>query len=214
MEEQVRSTVRGGRKRDATRDAAILDAAIETLAEFGFERMTMEMVAVRAKAGKATVYRRWPSKEAMVLEAVAHMKRDQVDLDHLPDTGTFRGDILALFRPRSIEETERRLRAMAGVAMLLSSHPGLSEAASEALAGSWVSANRALMERAVARGEVAPSVPIETLASVLPSLAAHRALVQRRPFDRAFLTTIIDDVLLPALGIGTGGKSTSDSVAS
>lgn len=214
MDDQMRSAGRGGRKRDATRDAAILDAAIDMLGEVGFERMTMDMVATRAGAGKATVYRRWVSKEALVLEAVAQMKRDQVDLDHLPDTGSFRGDMLALFRPKSVAETERRLQAMAGLATLLSFEPALSDAASDALVGPWVSANRALMERAVARGEIASTAPIETLASVVPSLGAFRSLMQRQPFDRAFLTSMIDDVLLPALGIAAGAVSLSTTTDS
>jgi AcrR family transcriptional regulator len=195
-------TPRGGRKRDVTRDGAILDATIDTLGEVGFERMTMDMVALRAGAGKATVYRRWASKEALVLDAVAQMKREQVDLDDLPDTGAFRGDMLALFRPRSVAETERKLRAMSGLATLLSLDPALSEAASDALIGPWIAANQTLMERAVARGEVTADVPISTLATVIPSLGGFRSLVQRRSFDLTFLTTMIDDVLLPALGIG------------
>lgn len=199
--EQSKPMSRGGRKRDPARDAAILDAAIDTLGEIGFERMTMDMVALRAGAGKATVYRRWSSKEAMVLDAVAQMKREQVDLDHLPNTGTFRGDMLTLFRPGSVAETERKLRAMAGLATLLSFNPALSDAASDALVGPWVSANLALMKRAVDRGEIPHDAPIETLATIVPSLGAFRSLIQRRAFDRAFLETMIDAVLLPALGI-------------
>lgn len=194
-------TSRGGRKRDASRDTAILDAAIDTLGEVGFERMTMDMVAVRAGAGKATVYRRWPSKEALVLDAVAQMKRHLVDLDRLPDTGTFRGDMLALFQPEAVAETERKLRAMAGLATLLTFDASLSDAASDALVSPWVDANRALMERAIARGEAAPDAPVATLATVLPSLGVFRSLIQRRPFDLAFLTVMLDDALLPALGI-------------
>ena len=204
---------RGGRKRDATRDAAILDAAIDTLGDVGFERMTMDMVALRAGAGKATVYRRWASKEALVLDAVAQMKREQVDLDRLPDTGTFRGDMLALFRPKSVEETERKLRAMAGVATLLSFDATLSDAASDALIEPWVVANRKLIERAIARGEVASRTPVETLSTIIPSLGAFRSLIQRRPFDRAFLVATLDDVLLPALGIRVEASVSHDDLS-
>ena len=125
----ARASITVGRKRDASRDAAILDAAISILAEVGYDGMTMDMVAVRAKAGKATVYRRWATKADMVLEAVARMKREQVDLDNLPDTGNLRDDLLALFRPQPMEETERKLRAMAGMAALLTQHPALADTA-------------------------------------------------------------------------------------
>lgn len=190
-----------GRKRDASRDAAILDAAISILAEAGYDGMTMDMVAVRAKAGKATVYRRWATKADMVLEAIARMKREQVDLDNLPDTGNLRDDLLALFRPQPMEETQRKLQAMAGMAALLSHHPALADTAHDALVAPWVEANRALMRRARERGEIAPDADIETVAQVTPSMGAYRSLVQRRPFDRAFLVTMIDGLVLPALGL-------------
>jgi AcrR family transcriptional regulator len=191
----------GGRPRDDTRDEAILDAAIEILAETGYERMTMDMVAVRAKAGKATVYRRWPSKGDMVVDAVARMKRGLVDLDQLADTGTLRGDLLALFKPKSVQQAEQNMRAMAGVAAMLTQHPALAEAGHAAIVAPWVAANRTLIHRARARGEVDAGAHIDTVAQIIPSLASYRALIQRRPFDHDFLVEIIDGVLLPALGI-------------
>ena len=85
-----------GRKRDHTRDPEILDAALDVLAETGYDGMTIDMVAARAKAGKATLYRRWASKSELVLDAVACMKSSDVDLASPPDTGTLRGDLVAL----------------------------------------------------------------------------------------------------------------------
>jgi AcrR family transcriptional regulator len=190
-----------GRKRDASRDATILDAAISILAEVGYDGMTMDMVAVRAKAGKATVYRRWATKADMVLEAVARMKREQVDLDNLPDTGSLRDDLLALFRPQPMEETERKLRAMAGMAALLSQHPALAGTAHDALVAPWVEANRVLMRRARDRGEIPGDADIETVAQITPSMGAYRTLIRRQPFDRAFLVTMVDGLVLPALGL-------------
>lgn len=191
----------GGRKRDASRDGEILDAAISILAEVGYERMTMDMVALRAKAGKATVYRRWSSKADMVLDAVARMKRDQVDLANLPDTGTLRGDLLALFRPQSVEQTETKLRTTAGLSAMLLQHPDLVESGHDALVAPWVEANRTLMQRALGRGEIPPGKDIETIARMLPMMGAYRSLIQRLPFDRDFLVRMIDALVLPALGI-------------
>lgn len=201
MEKKNADMPRVGRKRDATRDGAILSAAIDTLGEVGFDRMTMDMVALRAGAGKATVYRRWPSKEALVLEAVAQMKRDQVDLGNLPDTGTLRTDLLALFKPSTMEESERKLRALAGLSALLAQEPSLASAAGNAIVEPWVEANRSLLDKAMARGEIATSAPLEIMATIIPSLAAYRSLIERKPFDRAFLVEMIDHVLLPALSI-------------
>lgn len=188
-----------GRKRDHTRDATILDATLDVLAEVGYRGMTMDMVAARAAAGKATIYRRWPSKEALILDAIARMKHAQVGFDQLPDTGTLRGDLLALFKPQSLEEGERRLRVMTGLASMLSEHHGLAEAANSVLIEPWAAAHRIFMQRALERGEISEAADIETAAQIIPSMVAYRALIQRKPIEKEFLVTLIDSVLLPAL---------------
>ncbi len=190
---------RVGRKRDHTRDAAILDAALEVLAEVGYAGMTMDMVAVRAKAGKATVYRRWSSKTDLVLDAVAHMKLGMVDLGRLPDTGTLRGDLVGLIRPQSIAKGQHRLRVMAGLASVLSHDPGLADAVNTVINEPWVDAYRVFFQRAIDRGEIAMPADIETVLHVVPSMAAFRVLIQRKPVDQEFLVSLIDGVLLPAL---------------
>ena len=194
---------RPGRKRDHTRDPEILQAAIDILAEEGFDGMTIEMVATRAKAGKATLYRRWPSKAELVLDAIGCMKSADLTTDKLPDTGTLRGDLVGMIRPRSAEEAERRLRVMAGVAALLTREPELTEAASSVLMAPRIAAIRVLLERALARGEVRANADLDALAELLPAMAAFRGLVERRPIDREYQISLIDGILLPAAGVGT-----------
>ncbi|ATB29245.1 TetR/AcrR family transcriptional regulator [Melittangium boletus] len=188
-----------GRKRDPSRDAQLLEATLEVLAEVGAAGLTMDLVAARAGAGKATIYRRWTSKTELVIDAVAHMKRKQVDLEHLPDTGTLRGDLLGLFKPQSLEESERRLKIMTGLASLLSQDQALADAANAAVVQPWADAHFALMRRAVERGEISASADIGTLSQVIPSMAAYRTLVQRKPIDLAFLVSMVDGVIVPAL---------------
>jgi len=190
-----------GRKRDPSLDAAFLDATLDVLADVGAAGLTMDSVAARVGAGKATIYRRWTSKAELIIDAVARMKRNQVDLDHLPDTGTLRGDLLGLFKPQSTKESARKLKIMTALASLLSQDHALVEAANSAVVEPWAQANIALMRRAVARGEIPASADIDTLSQVIPSIAAYRSLVQRKPFDLAFLLSMVDGVILPALGI-------------
>ncbi len=188
-----------GRKRDHSRDAIILEATLEVLAEVGATGLTMDLVAARAGAGKATIYRRWASKTELFIDAIAHLKNIQVDLEALPDTGTLRGDLLALFKPIPIEETERRLKIMAAIASLISQDPALTESANAAVIQPWSDAHFALMQRAAKRGEIAADADIETLSQILPSLNAYRVLVLHKPFDLDFLLLIVDAVLMPAL---------------
>jgi AcrR family transcriptional regulator len=197
-------TPRPGRRRDHTRDSEILDAAIEVLAETGYDGMTIDMVAARAKAGKATLYRRWSSKAELVIDAVACMKKNDIDPALMPDTGTLRGDLLALIKPHTIADNERKLRVMAGLMSMLSRDPDLAEAVNQAIVEPRVAVTRVLMRRAADRGEISPGCDIETLSLIVPSMVIFRVLVLKRPVDRAFLVSLIDGVLLPAVGLRSG----------
>ncbi|GIT79805.1 TetR family transcriptional regulator [Leifsonia sp. LS1] len=190
-----------GRKRDHTRDPEILDAALDVLAETGYDRMTIDMVAARAKAGKATVYRRWASKADLVIDAVACMKKGDIDFDALPDTGTLRGDLVAMMKPHTIVDAEKKLQIMAGLVSMLAKDPGLADAVNEAIVEPRASVNRIFLRRAVERGEIPADADIEKLALIAPSMASYRVLVQRKAVDREFLLSVLDDILLPAVGI-------------
>ena len=190
-----------GRKRDHSRDPEILDAALEVLAEEGYDGMTIDMVAARARAGKATLYRRWPSKAELVLDAVACMKKADLEREALPDTGTLRGDLIAMIKAPSLRDAAKKLQIMAGVVSMLSRAPELAEAARAAIVEPRVAANRFLMNRAVERGEISAEHDIETVALVTPSMVAYRVLMTGEPVTREFLVSLIDGVVLPALGL-------------
>lgn len=187
-----------GRKRDHTRDDKILEATIDILADKSFEGMTMDMVAARAKAGKATVYRRWPSKAELVRDALGWMNRSHLELESLPDTGTLREDFLVLLKPQSIAEEERKFRVLAGLGSFLQ-QPEFAEAGTAGIFEPWVAMNRELMNRAVVRGEIPANADIEMACQVITAMASFRGLIQRKPFDKLFFTALIDGVLLPAL---------------
>lgn len=190
-----------GRKRDHTRDPEILDAALDVLAETGYDRMTIDMVAARAKAGKATLYRRWASKADLVIDAVACMKKGDIDFAALPDTGTLRGDLVAMMKPHTIVDAEKKLQIMAGLVSMLAKDPGLADTVNAAIVEPRASVNRIFLRRAVERGEIPADADIEKLALLAPAMASYRVLILRKPVDREFLLSIMDDILLPAVGI-------------
>lgn len=190
-----------GRRRDHTRDAEILDAALEVLAETGYDGMTIDMVAARAKAGKATVYRRWSSKSELVVEAISCLKKNSLDLDHVPDTGTLRGDLVAMIRPHAIEDGEKKLQVMAGITSMLARNPELVDAVTAAIVEPRAALNRMLMRRAIDRGEIPADTDVDTLAMIMPSMTAYRVLILQKPVDREFLLSLIDGIMLPAVGL-------------
>jgi AcrR family transcriptional regulator len=188
---------RAGRKRDPTRDAPILDAALVVLAESGYEGMTIDMVAARAGAARATVYRRWAAKADLVLAAVARLAEADAGLDHLPDTGSYRGDVISLFVPDTAGDQQVRMQALTGLLTVARTDKRLADAATRAGIGPWIEANRILMQRAVDRGEFPPA-DVETLAQVIPMMCISRA-VQHQPVTREFSLALLDGVIIPAL---------------
>lgn len=134
----------------------------------------MDNVAARAKAGKATIYRRWTSKSQLVIDAVAHLERNQANIAQLPDTGTLRGDMLALFKPQSVEESRRRLAVMSGLASLLSQDESLANAVHAAVVEPWAAVHLALMFlQGMLDGVVLPALMYQ------PESAAKKSLVRK-----------------------------------
>src|ERR1700710_2333484 len=83
---------------EGVREAEILEAALDVLGEVGYDRMTMDAVALKAKASKATLYRRWNGKVSLIIDALLHDHQQHHYTEHGPvDTGSLRGDLIAAF---------------------------------------------------------------------------------------------------------------------
>ena len=106
-----------------------------------------------------------------------------------------------LIKPRTIEEAEKKLQIMAGLSSMLSKSPELAQAIEQAIIRPRAEANKTLLRRAIERGEISRDCDLETLALITPAMTAYRVLVLQKPVDRPFLLSIIDGVLLPAVGI-------------
>ena len=182
-------------------DAAILGAALKLVAEVGYERMSIEEVARRASTAKTSVYRRWATKEAMVLAAVRFYIRDpsgQEARAAAEDTGSLRGDLLAHARRLAALLTRERVSILAGLLLAMRTQPELAETVKGQIVQLEGSAVAAILKRAARRGERA-SRPAATVAMVLPSVLFTRMLVLDAPLDDAFLARVVDEVLVPAL---------------
>lgn len=189
---------RAGRKRNHSLDPVILEAALDVLAESGYDGTTIDLVAARAGAARATVYRRWATKVELVADALRRLAPDEVDLEHLPDTGTLRGDLLAASRPEDADESRRRVRVVSAVQIAANREPRLAAVLTESGTGPWIAANRVLIQRAVDRGEYGPA-DVEALAQVIPLMCTSRVAVQQLPVTPEYALALIDGVLLPAL---------------
>ncbi|MDQ2727200.1 MAG: TetR/AcrR family transcriptional regulator [Actinomycetota bacterium] len=198
-DEPATTSSRIGRPRDESRHQAILDAAIELVAEVGYDRMSMDAVAARARASKATIYRRWPGKAELVVEAV-HCCVEQDAADLLPDRGSLRADLLALLEHirTGLEGTNGDL--MFGLALAARSDPELGRVLREQLFEDKDRVAARIVERAVARREVGAG--LRHGPALVDELAPAAMIVRQlcgQPLDDAFLDHVTDDILLPLL---------------
>lgn len=182
-----------GRKRDASRDDALCRAALEVLAEVGYDRLTIDAVAARAGAGKATCYRRWAGKPELVVDAVGRMKA----APELPDTGTLRGDLVALTCHFHDPEDAFKNDVQAGLVSGLVRDAKLREVFTERFIMPRKAVFRAVFERAIERGEIPPIPQYELLSDVVPSMVFHRLILTGRAPDAAFVQSVLDHIVLP-----------------
>ena len=167
------SAARGtaGRPRDPELDRRIAEAALDLFADAGWAGFAMEAVARRAGVGKATVYLRWSSKEALLTDAVTLLLARVADVD----TGTLRGDLVELAAQMLDLYAGRTSRAALRLNVEASAIPGVAEHY-EAIRRSSVLAARAIVRRGIARGELPADTPVTLLLDTLAGGAMMHAL--------------------------------------
>lgn len=182
---------------DRSLDTVILDATLEGLAEHGYDRMTMDDIAARARVGKAAIYRRWSSKVAVVADAIAHWRRRLGPVEP-PNTGSLRGDIDTLVAqvPDHDEADLNTIAVIVGVATAAMHNPVLAAALDDLVLATPRHVIRVMLDRAVARGEVAAGRDLTLLPDALMGLNVLRVMTGR-PIDRVFVRRVLEDVILP-----------------
>jgi AcrR family transcriptional regulator len=196
-----RGDTRIGRPSDPTIDALVLASALDLIAERDYERMTIEEVASRTGKAKTTLYRRWATKEELVLAVIGAIGRPP-EVVSPPDRGSLRDDLLAVIDSPWLGGPERRSAVFAGLTSASRSSTRLAAAVRQEVTEPYVEIYRRLYERAAVRGEVAKgflrSIPV--MADVIPALSTHR-LATGEPVDRDYFVSVIDKVVLAALGL-------------
>ncbi|WNM35669.1 TetR/AcrR family transcriptional regulator [Streptomyces sp. Li-HN-5-11] len=183
------------------REAELYEAVLDLLREVGYDALTMDAVAARTKSSKATLYRQWGGKAQLVVKALRHGKPGHVDEI---DTGSLRGDLHALVAMEDDCTMEQNSALMRGVAMAMHHNEDLRQAFREQIIDPDMGGFQQVVQRAVDRGEVRPDCPaLGFLLHMMAGGFAVRALLDDRPPTQAFLTSYIDAVVLPALGVST-----------
>ncbi|RDH76941.1 TetR/AcrR family transcriptional regulator [Mycolicibacterium moriokaense] len=177
------------------REAELLAVTLELLGEHGYDRLTVDAVANQARASKATIYRRWPTKAELVLAAFVEGTR-HVAVD--PDTGTLRGDLLQL--GESIcAHAGTHASTIRAVLVEVSRSAELDAMMREQFLDQRKALMTQILEHAVERGEIDAAAITEDLWDVLPGYLIYRSVLTGRAPNHRTIADLVDNVLIPGL---------------
>jgi AcrR family transcriptional regulator len=181
-----------GRPREARADRAILAAALDLMAERGVHELRMDDVAARAGVGKAAIYRRYRSKEALVADAVAALVSEIT----VPDTGSTRADLLALMRDAvEVYTGSVAARAMPSLVETMSRNPELAEAVRDRFLAGRRAALREVLGRGIERRDLAADLDLEFALDVLAGPLFYRLLITGGPIDEELAEGVADLIM-------------------
>ena len=182
---------------EGDREEEILEATLELLLEVGYDRLTLDAVARRSRASKATLYRRWEGKPSLVVDAMVRAKQAPVVEQH--DTGTLRGDLISTFCGAHGMAHGETTGMLGSVITALASDPEFAALFREAFIAPKIKVSQAIYARAIERGEIPEDVDIDIIAPALAGILLHRSFVLGVVPDDAAVERAIDHVILPAV---------------
>jgi AcrR family transcriptional regulator len=188
-------TVQVGSSTWSQREAELLTVTLQLLQEHGYAGLTVDAVAATARASKATVYRRWPSKAELVLAAVVEGFRQVGDI---PDTGTLRGDLIQIGEVIRVQ-TLKQASTIAAIFFEQSHSRELRRALGHEFVDKqqlWI---HEIVLRAVDRGELGANALTDDLWDVLPGYLVFRCVfpIAGGPPDPDIVRRLVDEVILP-----------------
>lgn len=180
---------------EGNREQEILDATLAVLVDMGYDRLTMDAVATKAKASKATLYRRWEGKAALVIDALMSQK---TPLEVPTDTGSLRGDLLAVFCGSGGLTDDHQTAILGSVVTAIGRDAEFAAAFRERFVGPKVDVARQIYQRAHDRGELRDDLDLEILSAALPGIVLHRMFLLGEPATPDLIARVVDQVILPA----------------
>ncbi|NYI43520.1 AcrR family transcriptional regulator [Nocardioides aromaticivorans] len=180
---------------EGDREQEILDAAIAVLVDAGYDRLTMDAVATKAKASKATLYRKWDGKADLVIDALMSQK---TPLETPPDTGSLRGDLLSMYCGHGGLTDEHQTALLGSVVTAIGRDPEFAAAFRDRFIAPKVEVGRVVYERARQRGELRDDVDLDILTAALPGIVLHRGFLLGDPPTQDLIARVVDQVILPA----------------
>ena len=193
---------RGGRPRDPSRDGVIRAAILRLLADVGYGALTMDAVASEAGVGKATIYRRWRTKQDLVVDTISDLNRAEAAP---ADTGSLAGDLRAMMHSLVSVITGPTGAATLSLLSTVPHQPALAHAFQDGPLAVWRQSFDEVWSRAEQRGEVRPGTGSSVIAEVPSALLVQRWLLTGRPVDEAYADEVLDTIVLPLVRSAAAG---------
>jgi len=198
--------VRRSRRRGEALLRAIYAAVLDELAESGYRGLTMEAVAARAGTGKAPLYRRWHTKDDLILDTVRH----GLPTGSTPAySGDIRADILGLLRQLAAALSGPVGGAMRALLGETHRHPALFDGLDAAVFKPQGRELRTLLDAAAAAGKIRPEVVGSHVAHVGHEMLMFRFLAEGAPVPDSTIVAILDDLVMPLLSTPAGAEGRS-----
>ena len=182
------------RRRGAELDAALRSAVLELLADHGPDGVTMEAVAAAAHTSKPVLYRRWPDRRALLRDTLIDIAANAIPTH---DTGSFRGDMLAVLRGWADLFAGEAGPLMQSIVMAVSTDPELAATFRNDVVGARKAEMNGLLARGIERGEVRSDVPVEIVRELGQSVLWHHLLITGDPINDELVLQLVDEVLVP-----------------
>jgi AcrR family transcriptional regulator len=193
------------RRRGAALQDAILVAAYDELTEVGYTSFSVEGVAARARTGKASIYRRWPSKQELVMDAVETLlptpEQCGITATAWDDDTTTADALRQIARTIGSVLSSPAGNVMRAIKCEAFSDPELARSIDERFQAPRRAAMLDLLRRGVERGEVRPEAVTELVADVLPAVLTHRIVLQREEVSERDITDIIEKIISPLVSV-------------
>ncbi len=187
---------RGGRPRDPSRDGVIRAAILRLLADVGYGALTMDAVASEAGVGKATIYRRWRTKQDLVVDTISELNRAEAEA---PDTGSLEGDLRSMMHQMVSMITGPTGAATLSLLSTVPHQPALARAFQDGPLAVWRQSFDDLWSRAEQRGEIPSGIANSVIAEATSALLVQHWLLTGRPVDDAFADEVLETVVMPLI---------------
>jgi AcrR family transcriptional regulator len=199
---------KGPRRRGDALYEAIFAATLDELNAVGYTELKMERIANRARASKGSLYRRWPSRAELVVDAVHHCFPSHGEP---PDTGSVREDLLGCLRRIAALLNSPSGEAIRGLMADTIRNPDLMQAVRIRFIDPGVGLFLEVLKRGAVRGEVRAGALTPRFASLGPDLLRQHFMVHHSPIPERVLTEIVDEVVLPLVRAPRGNAGSADN---